>query len=64
MYLDKKMNAKPAKGKIVFYNGGVKCDVVFGPCSCGSWHTPRQIFSSADIWRVYIYYLVEKENES
>jgi hypothetical protein len=20
------------------YNGGVKCDVAKGPCSCGAWH--------------------------
>lgn len=22
----------------VGYNGGVKCDVTSGPCSCGAWH--------------------------
>ena len=22
----------------VGYNGGVKCDVTKGPCSCGAWH--------------------------
>ncbi len=22
----------------VGYNGGVKCDVTEGPCSCGAWH--------------------------
>lgn len=22
----------------VGYNGGLKCDVTSGPCSCGAWH--------------------------
>lgn len=28
------MDAHPAIG----YNGGQKCDVMKGPCSCGAWH--------------------------
>jgi hypothetical protein len=28
------MDAHPAVG----YNGGQKCDVTKGPCSCGAWH--------------------------
>lgn len=28
------MEAHPAIG----YNGGQKCDVYEGPCSCGAWH--------------------------
>jgi hypothetical protein len=28
------MEAHPALG----YNGGQKCDVSDGPCSCGAWH--------------------------
>ena len=28
------MEAHPALGR----NGGQKCDVVDGPCSCGGWH--------------------------
>lgn len=27
-------DSAPAVG----YNGGVKCDVTSGPCSCGAWH--------------------------
>lgn len=23
-------------------NGGVKCDVVLGPCSCGAWHMKEE----------------------
>ena len=30
----KLMNAHLAVG----YNGGAKCDVIEGPCSCGAWH--------------------------
>jgi hypothetical protein len=28
------MDAHPALGR----NGGQKCDVTSGPCSCGAWH--------------------------
>lgn len=28
------MDAHPALGR----NGGQKCDVTEGPCSCGAWH--------------------------
>lgn len=28
------MEEHPALG----YNGGQKCDVTWGPCSCGAWH--------------------------
>lgn len=28
------MEAHPALGR----NGGQKCDVTSGPCSCGAWH--------------------------
>lgn len=28
------MEAHPALGR----NGGRKCDVIDGPCSCGGWH--------------------------
>ena len=28
------MDAHPALG----FNGGQKCDVTEGPCSCGAWH--------------------------
>lgn len=28
------MEMHPAQG----YNGGQKCDVQEGPCSCGAWH--------------------------
>lgn len=28
------IDAHPALGT----NGGVKCDVASGPCSCGAWH--------------------------
>ena len=27
-----------ANAPAVGYNGGVKCDVTSGPCSCGAWH--------------------------
>jgi len=30
----KLIDAHPAVG----YNGGSKCDVTEGPCSCGAWH--------------------------
>lgn len=23
-------------------NGGVKCDVILGPCSCGAWHMKEE----------------------
>ncbi len=29
-----KIDSAPAVG----YNGGRKCDVTSGPCSCGAWH--------------------------
>lgn len=24
------------------YNGGIGCDVISGPCSCGAWHFPDE----------------------
>jgi len=47
--LDKIAKNPPPEGAIdlslfdsapaVGYNGGLKCDVTSGPCSCGAWHT-------------------------
>ncbi len=28
----------PMPEGFAYYNGGVRCDMVRGPCACGSWH--------------------------
>ena len=33
------IDAHPAIG----YNGGQKCDVFEGPCSCGAWHKNKEM---------------------
>ncbi len=42
------------------YNGGRKCDLLFGPCSCGAWHEfkTRSANNFDEIKRVYIHYLL------
>ena len=29
--------------EITTYNGGIKCDMLVGTCSCGAWHVPGEI---------------------
>jgi len=29
--------------RLVLYNGGTKCDVLIGPCSCGAWHDLEEL---------------------
>ena len=33
--------AAPLKPEDVRYNGGQRCDMLSGPCSCGAWHDPN-----------------------
>lgn len=48
---------------IIMQNGGVRCDMLFGPCSCGAWHGIRDKSAndSEDIYRVYIFFLLKGE---
>jgi hypothetical protein len=58
------MIAVPVRGKFIFRNGGVECDVLQGPCSCGAWHRISAHYSNSkeEIYRYYISYFNEKEN--
>ena len=52
---------------MVLHNGGVRCDMLFGPCSCGAWHGIRTEVTNGteDIMRAYIFFLKkESKNES
>lgn len=50
---------------IKLYNGGTQCDMMFGPCACGSWHNETDMYDENDIKRQYLYFLiVEKDNAS
>jgi hypothetical protein len=31
----------PLKPEDARYNGGQRCDMLSGPCSCGAWHDPK-----------------------
>jgi hypothetical protein len=31
----------PLAPGVVRYNGGTRCDMERGPCSCGAWHSPQ-----------------------
>ena len=45
---------------IILKNGGVRCDMLFGPCSCGAWHGIRtdQINNKEEVMRAYIFFLI------
>lgn len=30
------------------YNGGIRCDMLVGPCSCGAWHSPAAVSRSVN----------------
>ena len=48
---------------IRLYNGGTRCDLMFGPCNCGAWHHEDDTYNVDAIKRQYLYFLiVEKDN--
>ncbi len=44
LYLSARPKVSPANTESVKSNGGVKCDMIDGPCSCGAWHTTKSVY--------------------
>lgn len=44
---------------IILRNGGSRCDLLFGPCSCGAWHKIKDMYNDnyCQVIRLYLYYL-------
>lgn len=47
---------------MVLKNGGARCDMLLGPCSCGAWHGIKTwaINNQEEIMRIYIFFLINE----